>query len=119
MPTSFAPTAGDARTFGRDSIVLALLVVMVGALHYVWLSYNTLPPHWDQANHMMSALRYHAVLSECIGQSPVTLRGVRHCVGALVSVDQFVYPPLFPLVGGLVIFLAGSSVTALAMTNLP
>src|SRR5262249_6916533 len=29
------------------------------------------------------------------------------------------YPPLFPLVGGLTIFLAGASITALAMTNLP
>ena len=100
-------------------VILALLVSTVGVLNYFWLSQNTVPPHWDAANHMTSAMTYHGVLSQCFSQSHFALPGLRHCLDELVSVNQCVYPPLFPLAGGLVIFLAGSSITALAMTNLP
>ena len=100
-------------------LILALLVSIVGVLNYFWLSQNTVPPHWDAANHMISALRYHGVLSQCFSQSHFAVPGLRLCLDELVTVNQGVYPPLFPFAGGLVIFLAGSSITALAMTNVP
>ena len=87
-------------------VVLALLVAALGALNYLWLLNNTVPPHWDAASHMMSALKYHAVLSQCFDQSLFALAGVKHCVGELVFVDNFVYGPLFPFSGGLAVFFS-------------
>ena len=118
------PAGGPARTSakpiaGIPVVVLALLVAALGALNYLWLLNNTVPPHWDAASHMMSALKYHAVLSQCFDQSLFALAGVKHCVGELVFVDNFVYGPLFPFSGGLAVFLAGNSITALTMMNLP
>ena len=51
------------RTFAL--LALALLIATVAGLNYWWLGANTLPPHWDTANHMMSALKYHDVLAQC------------------------------------------------------
>ena len=104
---------------GVLTAALTLLVAVVGALNYFWLLNNTIPPHWDSANHMISALKYHAVLSQCFDPSLFTLPGLKHCVGELVYVDRFVYGPLFPFSGGLAVFLAGNSTTALTMMNLP
>ena len=100
-------------------IVLVLLWAAVSGLHSLWLSLNTVPPHWDAAYHMMSALKYRTVLSECVNQAVLSIQSVKHCIGEIIYVDQFVYPPLFPLAGGLFSFAAGTSITALALTNLP
>ncbi len=102
-----------------DALLLLAIVGGVAAANYSWLSANWVPPHWDQASHMLSALGYHEVLATCFSTANGVLRGVAHCARLLASVDQFVYGPLFPLAGGAWIFAAGSSVTALAMTNLP
>ena len=114
------PAVTNQHPIGRvPMVILALLVSTVGVLNYFWLSQNTVPPHWDAANHMTSALTFHGVLSQCFSQSHFALPGLRHCLGELVAVNQGVYPPLFSFAGGLFIFLAGSSITALAMTNVP
>ena len=68
---------------------------------------------------MKSALRSHDVLSQCVNQSQFPLPGCGIARESSSSVNQSIYPPLFPLVGGFVVFLAGSSITALAMTNVP
>ncbi len=116
-PTGATAQSKQLRTFSL--LALALLIATVVALDYWWLGANTLPPHWDTANHMMSALRYHDVLAQCAADAGLTLPTAKHCIGELVYVDRNVYPPLFPFIGGVVIFLAGNSITALAMTNLP
>ena len=77
-PTGRAENAGPIH---RAWVLLGCLVAAVAALNYFWLSLNTVPPHWDAANHMISALRYHDVLSQCGSQPHLTLRGLKHCAG--------------------------------------
>jgi 4-amino-4-deoxy-L-arabinose transferase-like glycosyltransferase len=106
------------RPFARAPLVaLGLLFVSLWGLNSFWLSLNTIPPHWDTANHMVSALKYRSVLSQCLAQPFFSFQSLKHCLGEIVYVDQFVYPPLFPLAGGAISFLVGTSITALAMTN--
>jgi 4-amino-4-deoxy-L-arabinose transferase-like glycosyltransferase len=115
-----APPGRATRLHGGAAwIVVALLCVAVSALNYAWLTRNTLPPHWDAANHMMSALKYHDVLSQCMAQPPLDVRAWKHCAGELIYVDGDVYAPLFSAIGGVMTFAAGNSITALAMTNVP
>ena len=102
-----------------DALMLAAIVAVLAAVNYAWLSTHSIPPHWDQASHMRSALAYHEVLSTCMNGEGGMLRGLARCGRAIMFVDQFVYGPLFPLLAGVMIFAAGNSITALAMTNVP
>lgn len=84
----------------------------------LWLSYDTVPPHWDSAGHMLSALKYHEAVSDYLQQHDWwSIRSIKTLLWKLHAVDRVVYPPLFPFMASFVIFLAGSSIKWLAMTN--
>jgi hypothetical protein len=102
-----------------DAVGVTAIVAAVAAANAVWLSANTVPPHWDQANHMISALKYRDISATCLGEARDAVRGVVHCARSLSAVDQSVYGPLFPFVAGMFSYVAGRSVMALTLANIP
>jgi len=104
---------------GSNFTPLLLLLLLISLTNFFWLSYNTLPPHWDWAAHMLSALKYHQAMSDYTQQPDLwSLTSVKAVLRNLLGVDQSVYPPLFPLVGSFMIFIAGPSIKWLSMTNM-
>src|SRR3954465_4471502 len=78
----------------RPRWILAGIVAAACLLNYVWLSFDARPPHWDAANHLLSALNYREVVAGIISGSagsPVQV------LKRLLHIDAMVYPPLFPL----------------------
>lgn len=102
-----------------EVLLVCLVVAVVVAANYVWLSVNTLPPHWDQANHLISALKYHDITAACLSERRDVVRGAAHCATELAAVDQSVYAPLFPFTAGMMSYVVGRSPEALTMTNVP
>ena len=91
---------------------------MTGAaclLNFVWLSYDTTPPQWDGAGHLLSAMRYRALLANLLHGGVVAEGGVMEILGRFVRVDQSAYPPLFPLTASLV--SPNMSLRSLVMAN--
>lgn len=104
---------------GSNFAPLLLLLLLISLTNFFWLSYNTLPPHWDWAAHMLSALKYHQAMSDYIQQPDLwSLTSVKAVLWNLLGVDQSVYSPLFPFVGSFMIFIAGPSIKWLSMTNM-
>jgi hypothetical protein len=99
-------------------VKLLLLLLVVSSTNLLYLSYNTIPPHMDLANHMTSALKYHQVMSDFFQQPDLlSFKSIKAVLRNLVEVDQNVYPPLFPFVASFAVFFAGSSIKWLAMTQ--
>ena len=102
----------------KTTIKLVLLVLVFACMNLFWLSYDTVPPHWDYANHLLSALKYHEAMSSYLaGGDWFSITSIKAVIWKLLRVDQIVYPPLFPFVGSFMIFLAGNSIKWLVMTN--
>lgn len=78
----------------RPGWLVAGIGLAVCLLNYMWLSFDKTPPHWDSANHLLSALKYREVFLSAIqgtGGPPLQI------LKSLVHIDVMVYPPLFPL----------------------
>src|SRR6188474_3890955 len=78
--------------------LVAGVVLASCALNFVFLSFDATPPHWDAANHLLSAMDYRALL---VGAVNGEAGGPVAVLKQLVHVDKMVYPPLFPLTAGL------------------
>jgi len=73
------------------------IILVSCALNFVFLSFDATPPHWDASNHLLSALDYRELLVSAVqGQAGGPIAVLKQ----LVHVDKMVYPPLFPLVAG-------------------
>jgi 4-amino-4-deoxy-L-arabinose transferase-like glycosyltransferase len=87
-------TAGQTNWLASPPAILAGIILAACWLNYLWLSFDARPPHWDAANHLLSALNYRDILTSVINGSagsPVQV------LKRLLHVDAMVYPPLFPL----------------------
>ena len=87
-------SARRAHRPGRPEWLVAGIAAAACLLNYVWLSVDARPPHWDAANHLLSALNYRDVLAGVIeGTAGAPLEVLKR----LLHVDAMVYPPLLPL----------------------
>jgi Dolichyl-phosphate-mannose-protein mannosyltransferase len=103
----------------RVYVLLAFLFVALAATNYLWLSYDQVPPDWDESVHMVTSMRYHRILDDAVHHPDFSGHGIKETLRQLVDVSSFVYPPLVTFTGGLLIFIAGNLMDALAMTNIP
>ncbi len=115
QPSSRYRSLGFARLTLRSTWQLLALTGAACLLNYVWLSFNKTPPHWDSANHLMSALNYRQVFSDLFHGSFGGHGGAVNFLRRLVHVDVYVYPPLFPLTASLV--SPSPSLRSLVMMN--
>src|SRR5687768_13936626 len=93
---------GEARREGRlsrPSWWVAGIAVAACVLNFLWLSFDRTPPHYDASNHLLSALNYRELLSNVIGGTAGTPLEI---LKRMVHIDAMVYPPLFPLIAGLI-----------------
>ena len=96
-PTSY-PTR-NARRMPGGILLVAAVTLGASALNFVWLSFDATPPHWDSANHLLSALDYRDLVGRAVrGQAGGPITALKE----FVHVDKMVYPPLFPLTAALV-----------------
>ena len=104
---------------GRRASTLPVgLVVMMGAaclLNFAWLSYDTTPPQWDGAAHLLSAMRFRELFASLLHGNFEAEGGFVELLWRFVHVNQRHYPPLFPLIAGLV--SPGESLRSLIMVN--
>lgn len=112
------PIMALSRKDRNDLGVLIALCASIAAVNFTWLSINSLPPAWDQANHLLSALRYHDVLAACFPGHRDVLRELAGCIRTMTYVDQSAYAPLLPFTAGMLSFISGGSLRALTMTNM-
>jgi len=103
----------------RAYILLAVIFTAVVATNGFWLAYDRVPPDWDESVHMVTSMAYHRILDEAIRHPDFSLHGIKDTLRQLVDVSSFVYPPLVTFIGGLLIFVAGNSMDALALINIP
>src|SRR3954471_13810711 len=90
--------ARNDRRLPRGAWLVGCITLAACALNFVFLSFDATPPHWDAANHLLSALDYRALLASAVhGQAGGPMPVLKH----LVHVDKMVSPPLFPLTAGL------------------
>lgn len=88
------------------------------AANLFWLSYNVTPPDWDEAGHVMTAMRHHNAIDNFIHQNDFSIKSWRHFAGTLVGINSYVYPPLFHFTASFMLFLTSDDPRiSLAMAN--
>ncbi len=102
----------------RAYLLLALLFAVMAVTNHFWLSYDRVPPDWDEAEHMMSALNHHRILGDFAREPDFSPHGIKEVLRRLVHVDSFVYPPLVTFMGGLLMFIGDKSTHTVAMINI-
>ena len=103
----------------RTYLLLTLIFATLMGMNCLWLSHDRVPPDWDQSIHMMTSMNYHRILNDAIHHPDFSGHGIKETLRQLVDVSSFVYPPLVTFIGGLLIFVGGNSMDALAMINVP
>jgi len=104
----------------RNSFVkLFVVLLLFSSINYFWLSHDTIPPAWDESVHLMSAMKYHAVIADFVERSDFSGGAKFRLLKQLVLVDRSVYTPLFPFLASFTIFFWGSSADSLTMANIP
>ena len=83
----------------RPGWSVAGIAVAACLLNFLWLSFDRTPPHYDAANHLLSALNYRELLASVISGTAGTPLEI---LKRMVHIDAMVYPPLFPLTAGLI-----------------
>src|SRR5262245_7159875 len=88
----------EHRRWTADAVIVGGLCFAASLLNYLWLIYDTTPPHWDYAGHLLSAYHYRQAFQSFFSGDA----GVVALVKRIVAIDQAVYPPFFPLFASVV-----------------
>jgi hypothetical protein len=99
----------------RLTAVVAVFIVC----NLAFLSFDTVPPGHDEAVHMTVAFQFRDVLVAALHNSHLSIGWIRGLLRRLVSIDTWVYPPLFPLLAGWFLPGACSSVQCMSLMNIP
>ena len=84
----------------KNAIALVLLLLAFACTNMFWLSYDTAPPHWDTANHMLSALKYHEAMSSYLEEGNwLSIKSIKTVLRKLLAVDQSRLSTAIPVCG--------------------
>jgi 4-amino-4-deoxy-L-arabinose transferase-like glycosyltransferase len=99
-----------SKHFSKNRLILflSILISFYYINAFIWLRFDTLPPAWDQAHHMLLSLKYFRLLS----QEGISFLSMKN----FFSISHY-YPPFFHLSAIPIIFLLGFSEDNLIFVN--
>lgn len=102
--------------FGKDFLILIFLMVIIIINTYIWLQFDTIPPHWDMANHLRHGLEYTDVAIQI--RDSVTLKELARSVFEFFVGKNTYYPPLVYWVSVPWILALGRTFEAAVLSNI-
>jgi 4-amino-4-deoxy-L-arabinose transferase-like glycosyltransferase len=89
-------------------LIGVILLFLISALSdYIWLKLDSMPPGWDESDHLTKSLQYYNILT-----NPGS-----GAISNLIQVDNY-YPPFYHLSTVLSYFLFGTSMAAAVSINI-
>ena len=96
-----------AQIKSHHNLILLFLILFHGICNYIWLSYNPMPPFWDESRYLLMGLKYKDLFSQISSFN----------FGQFAEIGGY-YPPLFLISSLILTFLWGDSIRTMAMTNI-
>lgn len=99
-----------------DLLILLSLIVAITINSLIWLNTDTMPPHWDMANHLRHSLEYTDVASNIVNSN--TLYDLmKQCYIFFIGKNTY-YPPFAYWVSVPFILTLGRTYLAAVLSNL-
>jgi len=109
---------GNLELMNKNVVRLVFLVPVFACTNMFWLSYDSVPQHWDSGNHILSALKYHDVISDYLQEHDwLSIKIDQGGMAEVARGGAIGLSSVIPFVGSFMIFLAGSSIKWLVMTK--